>query len=72
MRGAMSSAARSAAALHQPVGGGFHLGGGSFPVLAAGAALAYGVYEAAEVEDVAARAIKTGGIKVDSGGHGRL
>jgi hypothetical protein len=34
-----------------PLGGGYHIRGGSMPALAAGGALAYGAYEQAEMED---------------------
>jgi hypothetical protein len=72
---------RRSRGVHGPRGGGLHVsglsadlpgghahfrGGGNAAMAAAGA-LAYGVYEESEVEDVAARAMITGQIKVDDG-----
>jgi hypothetical protein len=48
-------------------GGHAHFRGGGNATMAALGAVAYGVYQEAEVEDVAARALITGQIKVDSG-----
>ncbi len=49
--------------------GGFHAPhiSGSGIMAAASGALAYGVYEGAEIEDIAARAIMTGQLKIDAG-----
>jgi hypothetical protein len=48
-------------------GGHAHFRGGGNAAMAGAGALAYGVYEEAEVEDIAARAMITGQIKVDAG-----
>ena len=50
-----------------PLPGGAHVSGGHGLGMAAAGALAYGVYLEAEIEDIAARALLTGQIKVDSG-----
>ena len=47
--------------------GGFHLGGMSLPAQVAAGAIAYGVYEEAEIEDIVARAMVTGQLHVDDG-----
>lgn len=48
-------------------GGHAHFRGGGNAAMAAAGALAYGIYEEAEVEDIAARAMITGQMKVDDG-----
>jgi hypothetical protein len=50
-----------------PLGGGWHVRGGSLPAMAAASAIAYGVYEEAEIEDIVARAMRTGQLDVDAG-----
>ena len=50
-----------------PLGGGFHFSGGGGLATAGAAAFGYSVYEESEVEDIIARAMLTGQLKVDAG-----